>query len=227
MYKKIILTPGLKVTSARIPKETIATSKRYHSLNEQAKANARNIIRSANQESDAIYTLAYLDGFEQGLGHSIEQLISYLRQSEHMVESIVAQACAHLEKQLKDFFANDDVICSLLEKWLSELDTLSANKLVLTLPIHHRGATERLRHLFDKIGINVEVRFIQTSLITLEHNKVIWSCDIAALPATFGKKALNEVKSHQDIYEACHTNGIHTLRQLQQTLNDYCNSSES
>lgn len=229
MYKKITLIPGVKTPSPRIPHEVVATAKRYHSLNEQAKACARDIVRKANHESDAIYSRAYLSGFEQGIMCSIQDLMCYLSASEMLAETIISQATRYLEQQLKDFFSEDEVICCLLEKWLVELHTISpeSDKLILTLPAQHRAATARLQRLFAEAGLNVEIRFIQTSLITLEHFNVIWSCDISALSTTLSKNALEEILNQHDIYEACHINSIHSLNQLKETLERYCQSADN
>lgn len=103
-------------------------------LLEEAQRQAKNVIKSANKEVQALHYNAWVTGYERGLLTALDAVIHYFRESQNREVAFYKRAEENITALLSDIFNSNDVFLSVLEKWSCEFNEYnSSNETIFLL----------------------------------------------------------------------------------------------
>ncbi|WP_157798173.1 oxygen-regulated invasion protein OrgB [Aeromonas cavernicola] len=116
-----------------IPRKTLQRHARGANLEQQAQQHARQLLREAQQQAEQIRKLAYKDGYQQGMLDAMNQIGTFLADSQTLAINLRDSLHQHARQLLTHAVEHPETLLLLLEECLRNLPVVDTT-LYLILP---------------------------------------------------------------------------------------------
>lgn len=157
-----------------------------------ARKHAQHILRDARNEADELRSLAWIEGYTQGIQKASQTVVDYVSNVESATSQLLQRSQQQLEKQLQQLFASEagiENILALLAHYLSR-DAITDYKAIVSFPAYAIRSAKSISDHFKQSGIDVELRTCQAEELRVEYGQEIWCCNFQRQPSQLAKLAI-------------------------------------
>jgi hypothetical protein len=172
-------------------------------LEQLARKHAQHILRDARNEADELRSLAWMEGYSQGIQKASQTVVDYVSNIESATSQLLQHSQQQLEKQLQQLFASEagiENMLALLAHYLSR-DAMTEHKAIVSFPAYAIRSAKAISDNFKQSGIDVELRTCQAAELRVEYGQEIWCCDFQRQPAQLAKLAITAAFATLNIAE--------------------------
>lgn len=165
-----------------------------HKLEQQAHKRAKRILNEAEQEAESLRLYAYQDGYEQGMICALQQVSSYLVDSQTMYWEWLDKLQSYARDMFSAAVDHPETFLIVLDEWLRDFNK-PKKQLFLTLPENAKNEHAKLMSLLRENWsgtINIEYHNEQSFVIRSDDQIAEFS------PEKFVENAVGSLKYHLD-----------------------------
>ncbi|MDA8519061.1 type III secretion protein HrpE [Citrobacter sp. Igbk 16] len=161
-------------------------------LEQLARKHAQHMLRDARNEADELRSLAWMEGYSQGIQKASQTVVDYVSNIESATSQLLKHSQHQLDKQLQQLFASEagiENMLALLAHYLSR-DAITDRKAIVSFPAYAIRSAKAISDNFKQSGIDVELRTCQAAKLRVEYGQEIWCCDFQRQPSQLAKLAI-------------------------------------
>ena len=170
----------------------LSTATSASRLEQIARKHAQHILRDARNKADELRSLAWTEGYCQGIQKASQTVVDYVNNIESTKSHLLQHSQEQLEKQLHQLFTSEagiENILALLAHYLSR-DAIADTKAIVSFPAHAIRSAKSISDNFKQSGIDVELRTCHAEELRVEYGQEIWCCDFLRQPSQLAKLVL-------------------------------------
>lgn len=180
---------------------------------DEAKNQAKKIIKEAHSHQENIRRYAYVQGYQEGIGQASDAVLHFLTVKEEQMRKLYIE----MEKELMSFLGNiihdKSVVLQALETWVSELKFKTNNSVFRILAPQELQAfkPQLVRKVNEVFDGSVIIQYHEQNRFVMSYGDQLAEFDYNDLIAQYARALLKD-KNLREICNAFSSEGIESLK---------------
>ncbi|WP_253376824.1 hypothetical protein [unidentified bacterial endosymbiont] len=180
---------------------------------DEAKNQAKKIIKEAQSQQELIRRYAYVQGYQEGIGQASDAVLRFLTVKEEQMRNLYIE----MEKELMAFLGNvihdKSVVLQALETWVSELTFKTGNSVFRILAPQELQAfkPQLVRKVNEVFDGSVIIQYHEQNRFVMSYGDQLAEFDYNDLIAQYARALLKD-KNLKEICNAFSSEGIESLK---------------